>query len=74
LPASSVGFTVFLNPPLTALSKLALAALFPATFLFAIEAQEVLGGLLALAGLGIAVWRPMVSLSARPIPPATTTP
>lgn len=58
LPATSVGFTVFLNPPLTALSKLALAALFPATFVFAIGAQEWLGGLLALAGLGIAVWRP----------------
>jgi len=57
LPATSVGFTVFLNPPLTALSKLALAALFPATFLFAIEPQEWLGGLLALGGLGIAVWR-----------------
>lgn len=58
LPATSVGFTVFLNPPLTALSKLALAALFPATFVFAIEAQEWLGGLLALAGLGIALRRP----------------
>lgn len=58
LPASTLGFTVFLNPPLTALSKLVLAALFPATFVFAIETQEWLGGLLALAGLGIAVWRP----------------
>lgn len=58
LPATSVGFTVFLNPPLTALSKLALALLFPATFVFAVEAQEWVGGLLALAGLGIAVWRP----------------
>lgn len=65
LPASSVGFTVFLNPPLTALSKLALAALFPATFVFAVETQEWLGGLLALAGLGIAVWRPA---SAAPSP------
>jgi drug/metabolite transporter (DMT)-like permease len=74
LPATSVGFTVFLNPPLTALSKLALAALFPATFLFAIEPQEVLGGLLALAGLGIAVWRPMVSLPRRPTPPAAAPP
>jgi drug/metabolite transporter (DMT)-like permease len=58
LPATSVGFTVFLNPPLTALSKLALAALFPATFVFAVETQEWVGGLVALAGLAIAVWRP----------------
>jgi O-acetylserine/cysteine efflux transporter len=55
LPASSVGFTVFLNPPLTAMSKLALAALFPATFLFAVKGQEILGGALALLGLLIAV-------------------
>lgn len=56
LPASTVGFTVFLNPPLTALSKLALAALVPAVFVFQIEPQEWAGGLLALAGLAIAVW------------------
>ena len=55
LPATTVGFTVFLNPPLTALSKIILAALFPATFVFAIGAQEWLGGLLALAGLALAV-------------------
>lgn len=59
LPASSVGFTVFLNPPLTALSKLALAALLPAVFVFRIEPQEWLGGLLALAGLAVALWRPL---------------
>jgi O-acetylserine/cysteine efflux transporter len=58
LPATTVGFTVFLNPPLTALSKLSLAALFPATFVFAIGPREWLGGLLALTGLAIAVWRP----------------
>jgi drug/metabolite transporter (DMT)-like permease len=58
LPATTVGFTVFLNPPLTALSKLALAALFPATFVFAIGPREWLGGLLALTGLAIAVRRP----------------
>jgi drug/metabolite transporter (DMT)-like permease len=58
LPASSVGFTVFLNPPLTALSKLALATLVPAVFVFQIEPQEWAGGLLALAGLAVAVWRP----------------
>jgi len=55
LPASSVGFTVFLNPPLTTLSKLALAALFPATFVFAVKAQEFAGGGLALLGLLLAV-------------------
>jgi len=58
LPATSVGFTVFLSPPLTALSKLTLAALFPATFVFSIRTQEWAGGLLALAGLAVAVWRP----------------
>lgn len=55
LPAITVGFTVFLNPPLTALSKIALAALFPATFVFSIGPREWLGGLLALIGLAIAV-------------------
>lgn len=56
LPASTVGFTVFLNPPLTTLSKLALAALFPATFVWQTGALEWLGGGLALAGLALAVW------------------
>lgn len=56
LPASSVGFTVFLNPPLTTTSKYALAALFPATFLFTMQAREWIGGLLTLTGLAIAVW------------------
>jgi hypothetical protein len=56
-----VGFTVFLNPPLTALSKLTLAALVPAVFVFQIEPQEWAGGLLALAGLAVAVWRPRTS-------------
>lgn len=66
LPASSVGFTVFLNPPLTALSKLLLATLFPASFVFAIEPREWLGGLVALCGLAIALWRPMATgLAAR---------
>ena len=56
LPASSVGFTVFLNPPLTTTSKYVLAMLFPATFLFTMQAREWAGGLLTLAGLAIAVW------------------
>lgn len=55
LPASSVGFFVFLNPPLTALSKLVLAGLFPATFLWRLSGLEALGGLLVLLGLAIAL-------------------
>ena len=55
LPASTVGLTVFLNPPLTTVSKLALQALFPATFLFAIGARDLLGGGIALLGLAIAI-------------------
>jgi drug/metabolite transporter (DMT)-like permease len=56
LPASSVGFTVFLNPPLTTVSKALLAASFPAAFRFEIEPREWLGGTFALAGLAVAVW------------------
>jgi drug/metabolite transporter (DMT)-like permease len=55
LPASSVGFTVFLNPPMTTLSKYLLAAAFPATFVFAITGFEWLGGGLVLLGLTIAL-------------------
>jgi drug/metabolite transporter (DMT)-like permease len=55
LPASSVGFTVFLNPPLTISFKVLFAALFPATFAFTIVAQEWIGGALAMAGMLIAV-------------------
>lgn len=55
LPASSVGFTVFLNPPLATVSKVVLVALFPATFVFAVTAQEIAGGALALVGLMLAV-------------------
>ena len=58
LPASTVGFTVFLNPPLTTLSKLTLSTLLPATFLFTILPQEWLGGALTLVGMGIAVYVP----------------
>jgi drug/metabolite transporter (DMT)-like permease len=56
LPASTVGFTVFLNPPLTTVSKFTLATLMPATFLFTIQAQEWIGGALTLVGMGIAVY------------------
>jgi O-acetylserine/cysteine efflux transporter len=58
LPASTVGFTVFLNPPLTTTFKFLLASLFPATFLFAIRPQEWLGGALTLAGMAVAVYAP----------------
>jgi len=66
LPASTVGFTVFLNPPLTTVSKLVLATLLPATFLFTIELQEWLGGALTLVGMGIAIYRPRYSGAPRP--------
>ncbi len=56
LPATTVGFTVFLNPPLTTVSKLLLATLLPAAFVFQLSALEWLGGGLALAGLALAVW------------------
>jgi drug/metabolite transporter (DMT)-like permease len=56
LPASTLGFTVFLNPPLTTASKLVLSVLFPAVFLWQLNLLEWLGGGLALLGLAIAVW------------------
>lgn len=56
LPASTVGFTVFLNPPLTTVSKLVLSLLFPAVFVWRMNAAEWLGGGLALAGLAMAAW------------------
>jgi drug/metabolite transporter (DMT)-like permease len=56
LPASTVGFTVFLNPPLTTTSKFLLATLFPATFAFAIGPREWIGGVITLCGLGLAVY------------------
>jgi len=55
LPASTVGLTVFLNPPLTSLSKFTLSILFPATFLFTIGPLEWLGGAIVLAGLALAI-------------------
>jgi len=56
LPATTVGFTVFLNPPLTTASKLALAFLFPATFLFTIQLGEWIGGAITLTGMAVAVY------------------
>jgi drug/metabolite transporter (DMT)-like permease len=58
LPASTVGFAVFLNPPLTTTSKALLAGLAPATFAFTILPREWLGGAVALVGMGIAVYIP----------------
>lgn len=55
LPASTVGLTVFLNPPLTTLSKWLLTLAFPAAFIFTIKPLEVIGGLVVLAGLAIAL-------------------
>lgn len=55
LPASTLGFTVFLNPPLTTASKWLLALALPAVFTFTVLPREWLGGLVALAGMGIAL-------------------
>ena len=57
LPASTVGLTVFLNPPMTMASKTALAALLPATFVVSISPREWAGGALALLGVATAVVR-----------------
>lgn len=55
LPASAVGLTIFLNPPLTTLSKLGLAAAFPATFQFTVLPLEAAGGLVLLGGVALAL-------------------
>jgi len=68
LPATSVGFTVFLNPPLTLVSKLLLSLAFLATFLFVSNATEWIGGAIVLGGLAIAIWRPRRRLPAAPAP------
>lgn len=57
LPASTVGLTVFLNPPLTTSSKAVLAWAFPAVFVFSIRPLEWIGGAVVLAGLAIALLR-----------------
>lgn len=53
--ASSIGFTIFLNPPLTTLSKAVLSAVFPAVFVFSIVLQEWIGGAVVLAGMAVAL-------------------
>jgi drug/metabolite transporter (DMT)-like permease len=55
LPASTLGFTAFFNPPLTTTSKMLLSLLFPTVFIWQMNALEWLGGGLALAGLALAV-------------------
>lgn len=57
LAASTVGLTIFLNPPLTTISKLILSAALPATFLFHVTWLEGLGGVIVLVGLAIALRR-----------------
>lgn len=57
LPATVVGFTVFLNPPMTTGFKALLAALWPAAFVFTITTGEYVGGAVVLVGVGIATMR-----------------
>jgi drug/metabolite transporter (DMT)-like permease len=71
LSASSVGFTIFLNPPLTTASKALLAAALPATFAFRVLPREWLGGAIVLAGMAVALLggrRPLAPTA--PAPPA----
>jgi O-acetylserine/cysteine efflux transporter len=58
LPASTVGFTVFLNPPLTTVSKWLFALALPSVFIWKMNVLEWLGGGLALVGVAISVWPP----------------
>ncbi len=57
LPASTVGLTIFLNPPLTTAGKWVLARVRPDAFDFAITPQEWAGGALSLLGVAVAVVR-----------------
>jgi drug/metabolite transporter (DMT)-like permease len=54
LPATSLGFTIFLNPPMTTGQKLLLSLLFPAVFAFSVTTGEIVGGVIMLAGVGVA--------------------
>lgn len=69
LPASSLGLTVFLNPPLTTASKALLARVWPETFLFQIHAGEWIGGVVVLTGMLVALapWR-VAGHAVRPVP------
>jgi len=57
LPASTVGFSVFLNPPLTTLSKWCLALFLPSVFAFSVVGREVAGAGVCLLGMWIALSR-----------------
>lgn len=69
LPASSVGFTIFLNPPLTTLSKAVLAATLPGVFVFTIVGLEWIGGAIVLLGMAVALW-PRASVRPDVLPPS----
>jgi O-acetylserine/cysteine efflux transporter len=58
MPASVVGQTIFLNPPMTTLSKALLAAAFPAAFQFSIRPLEWVGGAVLLGGVALALFAP----------------
>jgi drug/metabolite transporter (DMT)-like permease len=57
LPASTVGLTVFLNPPLTTISKAVLAVAIPSVFTFGATPMEGVGGAIVLAGLAVGILR-----------------
>lgn len=57
LPATSVGFTVFLNPPMTTSYKALMAWLMPSAFVFTIAGLEWVGGGLAMLGVAVAISR-----------------
>lgn len=59
LPATVVGLTVFLNPPLATLSKALLSRALPETFVFAVSGREWVGGAVVLMGLAIGLGRRM---------------
>lgn len=57
LPASTVGLTIFLNPPLTTAGKWVLSRVRPDAFQFRITGPEWVGGAVALLGVAVAVLR-----------------
>ncbi len=57
LPASTVGLTIFLNPPLTTTGKWLLSRARPDAFAFTITPQEWVGGAVSLVGVAVAVLR-----------------
>jgi len=55
LPASTVGLTIFLNPPLTTTGKWVLSHVRPDAFTFSISPLEWVGGAVSLLGVAVAV-------------------